>query len=69
MPEDKASVRISATLYEEIRKRVESKALPFETVDAFVEYAISDILDIKPAEQMSPEDEETVSKRLSAFGY
>jgi Arc/MetJ-type ribon-helix-helix transcriptional regulator len=69
MPEDKAQVRISKKLHEEIEKRIRSGNLKFESVDGFVEFALTELLDIPTAQEMSPGDQETVSKRLQSFGY
>jgi Arc/MetJ-type ribon-helix-helix transcriptional regulator len=70
MADETVSVKITKRLYDEIDRRVKSKRIQFDSVDSFVEFALSDILDVPPAEERLPkEDEETVSKRLSSFGY
>ncbi len=66
---EKSGISISKSLYDEIDRRIKSKELEFESVDAFVEFALSDVLDIKPSKELSKDDDEVVSKRLSSFGY
>lgn len=65
---DGVPVKISKTLYDEVEKRLKDKSLLFDSVDAFVEFVVSETLDVKPA-QMDAKDEAEVSKRLSSFGY
>ncbi len=69
MVDSAVDVKISKVIYDEIDRRIKSKDLEFESVDAFIEFALSDVLDITPSKELSKDDDEVVSKRLSSFGY
>ncbi|HKT22408.1 MAG TPA: hypothetical protein VJR06_07370 [Nitrososphaerales archaeon] len=68
MGEEAETVRISKKLYGEIDRRLKDGSLKFESVDAFVEFVLSETLDVR-GEPMSQKDEAEVSRRLSSFGY
>jgi len=71
---DTKAVNIPAEVFEGIQKRVDGSE--FTTVDEYVTYVLSQVLEQveggeKPPEEaeMSDEDEEKVKERLRALGY
>ncbi len=70
MDDQKETIKVSRKLYEKISQKVRSGETEFTTVDAFVEFVLSEILvDDQTGSAMTREDEELVSKRLKDLGY
>lgn len=69
MPEDKVPVYISRKLYEEVKKRVDESGGEFKSVEEFVEFVLTELLEEEEETLYTPEEEEAIKKRLKALGY
>jgi len=70
MSDDKVPVYISKKLYDEVKKMVEESKGEFSSVEEFVEFVLTEILEEEGEEPTyTPEEEEEIKKRLRALGY
>ena len=69
MQEERVTITIPKKSYDEISAKIVSGSTEFATVEAFVEFLISEVLGQETPSTMSSEDERIVSKRLKDLGY
>ena len=67
---NKVSVGISKDLFDEIQRRINESGGEFSNVEAFIEFVLTEVLrEDEPENDLSPEEEKEIKKRLSALGY
>lgn len=67
MSEHKKSISISKQLYELIEQKINHNN--FKTVDNYVEHVLAQVFQAESTEDIDPEEEEEIKKRLERLGY
>ncbi len=66
---EKVNVSISRGLYEKAKKYIDREG-GFNSVDEFVEFVVSQVLEEESQEAVyTPEEEEKIKERLRSLGY
>ena len=65
--EQKKKISISKQLYELIERKINHNN--FKTVDNYVEHVLNQVLQAESPEDIDPEEEEEIKKRLEQLGY
>lgn len=66
---DKISIKISKDLYEEIKRKIESKKDRFGNVDEYIENILRRLIKDEMAEVYTEEEEKQVMDHLKDLGY
>lgn len=66
---EKKSVKISSNLYNLINEHIENSKDEFNSVDEYIEYALSQIFDNEINSQYSKDEEYEIKKHLKDMGY
>ncbi len=67
MTQEKKKVNISTDLFEMLEKKVcENK---FKSVESYIEHILRQVLQVSNPEELDPEEEEEIKKRLEKLGY
>jgi len=66
----KTPVKISKHLYDKIKRRVEVSEGEFQSVEAYIEFVLTEVTkEEEPKKTSSPEEQEEIKKRLRSLGY
>jgi len=66
---EKKSVKISLKLYNLINEHIQNSNEEFDSIDEYVEYALSQIFDEEMNSQYSKDEEVEIKKHLKDMGY
>ena len=67
MSEEKKIINLSKDLYKLLKKKAyENK---FKSIDTYVEHVLGQVLHSANPEELDPEEEEEIKKRLEKLGY
>lgn len=66
---EKKSIKISSKLYDLINDHVKNSKDEFNTIDEYIEYALSQIFENETNSQYSKNEEEEIKKHLKDMGY
>ncbi len=66
---EKKSVKISLKLYDIINKYIQNSNEEFDSIDEYVEYALSQIFDEEMSSQYTKGEEVEIKKHLKDMGY
>ena len=67
MSEHKKAIFISKQLYELIEQKINHNN--FKTVDNYVEHVLGQVLQAESTDDIDPEEEKEIKKRLERLGY
>ena len=67
MPKENKTISISEQLYELLERKI--KRNNFRTVDDYVEHILLQLLQAESKDDIDPEEEEEIKKRLERLGY
>lgn len=66
---EKKSVKISSKLYNLINEYIQNSKDEFNSIDEYIEYALSQIFDNETNSQYSKDEEAEIKKHLKDMGY
>ena len=66
---EKAAVRVSRDLYEQISRKVRESGGEFKDVEEYVDFVFRELLSGEESAGLRREDEEQIKDRLKSLGY
>lgn len=69
MTEEKALVHISRKLYDKIKAKVKLSRGDFKSVEEYIEFVLSEVINEEVKQVYTPREEEEIKKRLRKLGY
>ena len=69
MNHDRKAISISSKLFDIISERVKNSSNEFATVDEYVDYVLTEILEDKKSSPYTEDEEKKIEKHLKDMGY